>query len=227
MNIYKKLLSVSLASLVLFSSVSFVYAIDNARFSVSDVTVIDNSTITVKFNMKLWIESVTAKINSMVDGANIDIKSIIKDTLKDDTIIISTSTPLKSSSPYWITILSAKNSIWTDVWKWVDAIREFKTPEKKVVKKNGYDTISKLIFSPDWKSFVYVTKDWKDISLIIKDWVEIWKWYEFIFSPDSKSFAYVKEYYKDWKYSFIKDWVEWNKYSLITNITLSLNSKNF
>lgn len=59
------------------------------------------------------------------------------------------------------------------------------------------------------------------------EYIEVSKGYNSIYSltysPDWKSFAFKNE--KDWKFSIIKDWIEWKKYDKIEKIKYSNNWK--
>lgn len=76
-------------------------------------------------------------------------------------------------------------------------------------KINGwYEEIYNLLYSPDWKSFLYIAMD-NGKSFIVKDWVKL-KEYQRVsdiqYSSNSKDYIYKAE--DNWVIYIVKNWIE-------------------
>lgn len=98
---------------------------------------------------------------------------------------------------------------------------------REICKEKIIENASNPVFSPDGKSFAYITQiNWD--KFVIKDWIKSEKYKDIenlIFSPDSKSFAYKAE--KDWKSFIIKDWKKGKEYDGVWFPFYSSDSKYF
>gem|GEM_PF-2002170 len=100
----------------------------SATLALASVTVTDDSTLTVAFNMELGADPVTVKITKTSDNSDVAIGLVTPDTTKKDTVIVSTKTALSPTTSYTLTVLSAKDMAGNSIQEGVSGLKEFSTP---------------------------------------------------------------------------------------------------
>lgn len=96
--------------------------------ALASVTVTDDRTLTVAFNMDLGTDPVTVKITKTSDNSDVTVGLVTPDTTKKDTVIVSTATTLSPTTSYTLTILSAKDVAGNSIQEGVSGLKEFSTP---------------------------------------------------------------------------------------------------
>ncbi|EKD29927.1 MAG: hypothetical protein ACD_78C00209G0003 [uncultured bacterium (gcode 4)] len=99
-----------------------------ATLSVAGVTVTDDRTLTVAFNMELGADPVTVKITKTSDNSDVAVGLVTPDTTKKDTVIVSTVAALSPTTSYTLTVLSAKDAAGNSIQEGVSGLKEFSTP---------------------------------------------------------------------------------------------------
>lgn len=99
-----------------------------ATLALASVTVTDDSTLTVAFNMELGADPVTVKITKTSDNSDVAIGLVTPDATKKDTVIVSTATALSPTTSYTLTVLSAKDMAGNSIQEGVSGLKEFSTP---------------------------------------------------------------------------------------------------
>jgi len=96
--------------------------------ALASVTVTDDRTLTVAFNMDLGTDPVTVKITKTSDNSDVTVGLVTPDTTKKDTVIVSTATTLSPTTSYTLTVLSAKDMAGNSIQEGVSGLKEFSTP---------------------------------------------------------------------------------------------------
>lgn len=99
-----------------------------ATLALASVTVTDDSTLTVAFNMELGADPVTVKITKTSDNSDVAVGLVTPDATKKDTVIVSTTTALSPTTSYTLTVLSAKDVAGNSIQEGVSGLKEFSTP---------------------------------------------------------------------------------------------------
>lgn len=99
-----------------------------ATLSVAGVTVTDDRTLTVAFNMELGADPITVKITKTSDNSDVAVGLVTPDTTKKDTVIVTTTTALSPTTSYTLTVLSAKDVAGNSIQEGVSGLKEFSTP---------------------------------------------------------------------------------------------------
>ncbi|MDP2103309.1 MAG: fibronectin type III domain-containing protein [Candidatus Gracilibacteria bacterium] len=103
-----------------------------ATLSVAGVTVTDDRTLAVAFNMELGADPVTVKITKTSDNSDVAVGLVTPDTTKKDTVIVSTIAALSPTTSYTLTVLSAKDVVGNSIQEGVSGLKEFSTPATMV-----------------------------------------------------------------------------------------------
>lgn len=102
-------------------------AAPTSTLALSEVTVIDNKTLAVKFNASLWAEPITLKITKTSDNSDVAVLEVVPDATLKDTVAVKLNSVLDPSSSYSLTVISAKDDKGNNISEGVNGIKEFTT----------------------------------------------------------------------------------------------------
>lgn len=100
-----------------------------SALAIKDLVVSDDKTLSLSFNANLSKDPVRVKITKTSDNSDVAVASVVQDTEKPDTVVVTTSTLLSSASSYTLTVLSAKDAEGNVIQVGVNGMKEFTTAE--------------------------------------------------------------------------------------------------
>ena len=98
-----------------------------ASLAIKDLTVVDDSNISLSFNSDLSNDTVKVKITKTSDNSDVVVGTVTKDEKMANTVNISMVSKLSPSSAYTLTVLSAKDASGNIIQEGVSGLKEFKT----------------------------------------------------------------------------------------------------
>lgn len=96
-------------------------------FALSNVTAIDNKTVSLEFSSALGTTPVTIKITKTSDNSDVPVASVTPDTTTPTKATAKISTILDPSSTYSVTVITASDVAGNTIKQGVDGIKEFPT----------------------------------------------------------------------------------------------------